>query len=63
MGRNFVGSNNLALIEGIGQFGTRLCGGKDHAPSRHLRTALSTFTRLIFPLEDDEVLPYSSKEQ
>ena len=29
MAQNFVGSNNINLLEGVGQFGTRVLGGKD----------------------------------
>jgi DNA topoisomerase-2 len=36
MAQNFVGSNNINLLEPIGQFGTRLQGGKDHASPRYM---------------------------
>lgn len=52
LGRNYVGSNNLALIEAIGQFGTRMASGKDHAPSRHLCTSLPSYVRFLFNAED-----------
>lgn len=58
MAQKFVGSNNINLLEPIGQFGTRLIGGKDSAASRYLFTKLSPLTRDIFKQEDDEILEY-----
>jgi len=40
MAQNFVGSNNLNLLQPIGQFGTRLHGGKDAASPRYIFTML-----------------------
>ena len=34
LAQNFVGSNNVNLLQPIGQFGTRLNGGKDAASPR-----------------------------
>ena len=34
LAQNFVGSNNMNLLQPIGQFGTRLHGGKDAASPR-----------------------------
>lgn len=34
LAQNFVGSNNINYLEPRGQFGTRLCGGKDSASPR-----------------------------
>lgn len=58
MAQNFVGSNNISLLQPNGQFGTRLCGGKDSASSRYIFTKLSPITRLIFPKVDDSLLKY-----
>jgi DNA topoisomerase-2 len=58
MAQNFVGSNNVNLLEPIGQFGTRLQGGKDAASPRYVFTSLSTFARLLFRAEDDALLRY-----
>ena len=55
MAQDFVGSNNLNLFEPIGQFGSRLQGGKDAAQSRYIFTKLSLLTRTMFN-EDDDVL-------
>ncbi|THD20341.1 DNA topoisomerase 2-beta [Fasciola hepatica] len=58
LAQNFVGSNNLNLLLPIGQFGTRLCGGKDAASARYIFTALNPVTRLIFHPADDPILTY-----
>jgi DNA topoisomerase-2 len=58
MAQNFVGSNNINLLEPNGQFGTRLQGGDDSASERYIFTQLNTLTRYIFPESDDAVLNY-----
>jgi len=58
MAQNFVGSNNIHLLEPSGQFGTRLQGGKDSASERYIFTRLNKITRFIFPQEDDAILKY-----
>jgi DNA topoisomerase-2 len=62
MAQAFVGSNNVPLLEPIGQFGTRLAGGDDAASARYLFTRLSPLTRLIFPAEDDVLLPSNEED-
>ncbi|KAL3255856.1 hypothetical protein MRX96_046652, partial [Rhipicephalus microplus] len=58
LAQNFVGSNNINLLQPIGQFGTRLQGGKDAASPRYIFTMLSPLARLIMPASDDSVLDY-----
>eukprot|EP00798_Chlamydomonas_sp_ICE-L_P015086 gene15086-biopygen24148 len=59
MAQNFVGAgNNLNLLQPIGQFGSRLGGGSDHASPRYIHTCLEPVTRALFPREDDRVLEY-----
>jgi len=58
MAQNFVGSNNINLLEPNGQFGTRLQGGDDSASERYIFTMLNSLTRYIFPEADDAVLSY-----
>ncbi|XP_050431493.1 DNA topoisomerase 2 isoform X2 [Adelges cooleyi] len=58
LAQNYVGSNNLNLLQPIGQFGTRLQGGKDAASPRYIFTLLSPLTRLIFHPHDDPLLTY-----
>jgi len=41
MAQNYLGSNNMNLLEPCGQFGTRLMGGKDSASPRYIFTKLS----------------------
>jgi DNA topoisomerase-2 len=59
LAQNFVGANNLNLLEPSGQFGTRLAGGKDAASSRYIFTRLAPSTRKIFDPSDDAVLKYN----
>ncbi|KAI5181369.1 DNA topoisomerase II [Nematocida sp. AWRm80] len=58
LAQSFVGSNNIALLQPIGQFGTRLQGGKDAASARYIYTALDKITRYLFKEEDDPLLTY-----
>jgi DNA topoisomerase-2 len=58
MAQNFVGSNNINLLEPNGQFGTRGAGGRDSASERYIFTQLNKLTRLIYRQEDDAVLSY-----
>jgi DNA topoisomerase-2 len=58
MAQNFVGSNNINILEPNGQFGTRLHGGDDSASERYIFTMLNSLTRSIFPELDDAVLNY-----
>ena len=58
LAQNFVGANNLNLLEPSGQFGTRLTGGKDAASARYIFTRLAPATRKIFDPADNAVLEY-----
>lgn len=62
LAQNYVGSNNINYLLPIGQFGTRLQGGKDAASARYIFTSLNPVTRTIFPEEDDAVLEYLEEE-
>ena len=59
MAQTFIGSNNINLLFPSGQFGTRLCGGKDHAAERYIFTKLENITRLIFNKDDDYIIDYN----
>uniref|UniRef100_A0A8D3C4D2 DNA topoisomerase 2 n=1 Tax=Scophthalmus maximus TaxID=52904 RepID=A0A8D3C4D2_SCOMX len=59
LAQNFVGSNNMNLLQPLGQFGTRLHGGKDSASPRYIFTMLSPLARLVFPPVDDNLLKYN----
>ncbi|CAB0028142.1 unnamed protein product [Trichogramma brassicae] len=56
LAQNFVGSNNINLLQPIGQFGTRLQGGKDAASPRYIFTMLSPLARFIYHKHDDALL-------
>ena len=58
LAQNFVGSNNINLLEPIGQFGTRLQGGKDAASARYIFTSLTRLSRMIMHPEDDPIMNY-----
>ena len=58
LAQNYIGSNNINLLEPLGQFGTRRRGGKDSASERYIFTELNKLTRLIFPQVDDHILQY-----
>ena len=58
MAQTFVGSNNINLLEPLGQFGSRNFGGSDSASERYIYTHLTNITRSIFCATDDTVLKY-----
>ncbi|XP_048568959.1 DNA topoisomerase 2-like [Triticum urartu] len=62
MAQDFVGSNNISLLEPRGQFGTRNSGGKDAATPKYICTMLPRIARLIFPKDDDVLLNYLHEE-
>ncbi|VDO55007.1 unnamed protein product [Haemonchus placei] len=62
LAQDFVGSNNVNLLLPIGQFGTRLQGGKDSASPRYIFTQLNPVARTIFPVVDDNILRFLFEE-
>ena len=62
LAQNFIGSNNINLLEPNGQFGTRLQGGKDAASARYIFTNLSAFARLLYREEDDALLNFLNED-
>lgn len=58
MAQNFVGSNNINVLEPKGQFGSRIRSGRDHASPRYIWTKLEKITSLIFRKEDNPILTY-----
>ena len=52
MAQSFVGSNNINLLEPIGQFGSRLQGGKDFASPRYIFTRMEEITNIMFDDKD-----------
>ncbi|OAP56438.1 DNA topoisomerase 2 [Fonsecaea erecta] len=59
LAQNFVGSNNVNLLEPSGQFGTRNQGGSDSASARYIFTRLSPFARKLFHQADEPLLTYN----
>jgi len=62
MAQTFVGSNNINLLEPVGQFGTRLMGGEDAASPRYIHTHLTKIARAIFLGEDTPILNYTDDD-
>jgi len=58
MAQNFVGSNNINLLRPVGQFGSRLMGGKDSASPRYIHTFIEGIVDCIFRKEDNVLLNY-----
>jgi len=53
LAQNFVGSNNVNVLEPSGNFGSRLAGGADSASARYIFTRLSPFARRVFSSLDE----------
>lgn len=58
MAQTFVGSNNINLLVPVGQFGSRLLGGKDAASPRYIQTYLEPIVDMIYKKDDSPVLTY-----
>ncbi len=56
MAQDYVGSNNINVLDPIGMFGSRLQGGKDAASPRYISTRLSKHCNLIFKKTDNMIL-------
>ena len=56
MAQNYVGSNNINILEPAGNFGTRYLGGKDAASPRYIWTSLPKHTTSIFNRMDIPIL-------
>ena len=58
MAQQFVGANNINLLAPIGQFGSRLLGGKDAASARYIHTHLDSIVDVIIRKEDAGILKH-----
>lgn len=58
LAQTFVGSNNINLLKPVGQFGTRLQGGKDASSPRYIFTQLADDFKKIFHPDDYDLLEY-----
>ncbi|XBI08063.1 hypothetical protein VPH35_135862 [Triticum aestivum] len=63
MAQDFVGSNNISLLEPQGlRSEVQQLGGKDAGSTKDLYTRLPPVTRLIFPKDDDILLNYLNED-
>ena len=62
MAQNFVGSNNVNLLEPLGQFGSRYFSGQEAASPRYIFTRLARLTRFLFRSDDDPLLTRLEEE-
>jgi DNA topoisomerase-2 len=62
LAQNFVGSNNVNILEPVGNFGSRLAGGSDSASPRYIYTRLSPFARAIFSAKDEPILEHATDD-
>eukprot|EP01061_Rhynchopus_euleeides_P000146 TRINITY_DN1009_c3_g2_i2.p1 TRINITY_DN1009_c3_g2~~TRINITY_DN1009_c3_g2_i2.p1 ORF type:complete len:1162 (+),score=354.72 TRINITY_DN1009_c3_g2_i2:219-3704(+) len=63
LAQDYTGSgNNVPLLEPLGQFGTRLDSGADHASPRYISTRLSPLSLCIFHPDDMALLDYREEE-
>ena len=58
MAQNFVGANNMNLLEPVGQFGTKLMNGADASSPRYIYTHLSKYAYELFNSQDFPLLEY-----
>ena len=58
MAQNFVGSNNINYLRPVGQFGTRIHGGKDSASPRYIFTHLEPISDVTFHRDDEMLWKY-----
>lgn len=58
LSQDFVGSNNFELLSPIGQFGSRIQGGKDAASPRYIFCDINPLTRDLFIKEDLAILKH-----
>ena len=62
LAQDFVGANNINLLEPKGQFGTRIQGGSDSASPRYIFTCLNELTFHIFNPLDNPLLEYNEDD-
>jgi DNA topoisomerase-2 len=62
LAQDFVGANNINLLEPKGQFGCRYMGGSDAASPRYIFTCLNELTFHIFNPLDNPLLEYNEDD-
>lgn len=60
--QDHVGTNNVALLEPIGQFGSRHDKPSVHAAARYIYTKVAPIAKCLFPAEDNAVLTHLEEE-
>lgn len=63
MMQTYMGSNNIPLITGSGQIGTRFAHGQDHGATRYIEGALSKISKVLFPKVDDALLKSNIEDE
>lgn len=63
MANDYIGGNNIPILDRAGMFGTRNRGGKDVGQGRYIHTRQEYLTQYIFRKEDDPVLTYLVEER
>jgi len=58
LAQTFVGANNINILAPVGQFGSRLQGGKDSASPRYIYTHLESIVDKIYRKEDSCILKH-----
>ena len=58
MAQDFVGANNINLLQPNGQFGTRIMGGNDSASARYIHTQLNPIVDSLYTSSDFPLLEY-----
>jgi DNA topoisomerase-2 len=62
LAQNYVGSNNINVLEPSGNFGSRLQGGSDAASARYIHTRLSPLARRVYSILDEPVLEHQYED-
>lgn len=63
MMQTYMGSNNIPLVTGSGQIGTRFAHGQDHGATRYIEGALSKISKVLFPKVDDALLESNIEDE
>jgi DNA topoisomerase-2 len=62
LAQDYVGTNNVALLQPLGQFGSRNDKPSVHSAARYIFTKLDPIALALFPLADGPVLEHRSEE-
>ena len=62
MAQDYVGSNNIPILDAIGQFGTRISGGNDSSQPRYIHTKVNKIIDKIFIKSDNDILNYKNDD-